>query len=196
LRGSIAPAKLVVSAGEDRVRKFILAVAATTAIAGSTSAHAQDDFAERFYAQVGDWTVRKLKTAHSGCHTYRQAIGGGLYGMTFGQGRPVMLSFTLPNLASKGRSTREFEVRFVPRGSQQERSWGKYNFTSVEMETGGTIFLSELVPVNFLDAFAANGALRIYADGKLLTMLPLDGTEPAVTKLRECAAAVALQPTK
>ncbi len=173
------------------MRQFMLSIAATVAIVGSTSARAQDDFEQRFYARVGDWQVRKLKTAHSGCHTYREIGAGDLYGMTYGQGRPAMLSFALANVASTGRSTREFEVRFVPRAGQQEQSWGKYDFSAVGMETGGTIYLSELLAANFLDAFAANSAVRIYADGKLFTTLSLDGAGPAIAKLRECAATVA-----
>jgi len=176
------------------MRRFTVNCAAAIALVTSTSAFAQDDFEQRLYAQVGDWQVRKLKTPHSGCHTYRETRTGDLYGMTYGQGRPVMLSFAVANVASKGRSRREFEVRFAPRDSPQERSWGEYDFEAVGVETGGTIYLSELLAATFLDAFAANGALRIYADGKLFTTLSLDGAEPAIAKLRECAAAVAVSP--
>ena len=173
------------------MRRFLFGIAASAAIALSTSARAQDDFEQRFYARVGDWQVRKLKTAHAGCHTYRSTPAGNLYGMTYGQNRAAMLSFTLPNVVTKGRTTRELEIRFVGGAAAREQTWGKHDFNAVEMDSGGTIFLSGLVAVNILDAFAASSALRVYADGQLFAALPLDGAGPAIAKLRECAAAVA-----
>ena len=174
------------------MRQFVFAVAvAALVLPGSALAQATDDFGQPIYARAGDWNVRVMKTSHPGCHAYRNS-NVGLFGVAYGQSGGAMLSFTLPGTQSRGPSTRELAIFFGGQAGRPDKPWGERPFNLVPMETGATMYFSDILPVAFLDDFAANATIRVYADNKLLATLPLDGAGPAIAKLRECAASVAV----
>lgn len=174
------------------MRQFMFAIAiAGLALPGPALAQATDDFGQPIYARAGDWNIRVMKTSHPGCHAYRNSAGG-LFGIAYGEGGGAMLSFTVPGAQSKEPSSQRLRIFFVGQANRPGKPWGEHPFRLAPLESAGTMYFSELLPVAFLDDFAANGSVSIYNGDTLLTTLPLAGAGPAIAKLRECAASVAV----